>query len=132
VNTVRPSRFVVLAALLAAWFGSNVAGAPAARATVHPSDGDDPGPQLSTLKTVLIFGLIPVGAMLLIALVVSLPSLVRGPRYRPGRNWQGTPEWYGAPAAEVDAGPGHASGDAVTGKIVATGDSDGGGSSARW
>jgi hypothetical protein len=139
VNAVRPSRFVVLVALLASWIGSNVCGAAPALATAHRSDGDNPGPEISPLKAVLLFAGIPLGALALIALVVSLPSLMRGPRYRPGRGWQGTPEWYGAPTLEVDSGSGHRNiawdasyGDEGTGQIVSTGEPERGGSSARW
>jgi hypothetical protein len=92
---------------------------------------------------------------------VSLPSIARGPRYRPGLGWEGTPEWYGAPGAEVESGAGGYGsagtsavgsgsshrGEALTGTIVPTaetgetgeagksseaGEPDDGGSSARW
>jgi hypothetical protein len=101
-----------------------------------------------------LFGVIPIGAGLVIALVVSLPSLARGPRYRPGLGWEGTPEWYGGPQddeqaqdddqAQLVGGHGaaqagrHRRSEALTGRIVATGDSSDsvdfadGGSSARW
>jgi hypothetical protein len=136
----------VLGVLVTACLTSTVLVAPAALA-LHREDGDDPGPQISTLKALLIFGVIPVGISLLIALLVSLPSLARGPRYRPGLGWDGTPEWYGGPgeAAEPEHGgyggtqvTGTKKREALTGTIVATGETGGageagdGGSSARW
>jgi hypothetical protein len=82
----------------------------------------------------------------LIALLVSLPSLAHGPRYRPGLGWEGTPEWYGGPEGQENAQAGgvgygapqvarHRRSEPLTGRIVATGDPGeyaDGGSSARW
>jgi hypothetical protein len=137
-------RIAALGLLVCSWLCSTLFTSPAALA-LHRVDGDDPGPQISKLKALLLFGVIPVGAGLLIALVVSLPSLARGPRYRPGLGWDGTPEWYGGPQdeeqAQLDAGHGaaqvgrHRRDEVLTGRIVATGDgveSSDGGSSARW
>lgn len=124
-------------------------------AALRRDDGDEPGEQLSTLENLLYFGVIPIGAFALIALLVSLPSIVKGPRYRPGLDWQGAPEWYGAPGAEASAESGgygtpavsvkkagakDADADgALTGRIVTAsepeaqaGSGDGGGTSARW
>jgi hypothetical protein len=137
-------RAAALALLVAAWLGSVVMVPPAALA-LHRVDGDDPGPQISRLHALFLFGVIPVSAGLLIALLVSLPSLARGPRYRPGLGWEGTPEWYGAPEGQLPAQVGsdgygvpqvarHRRSEALTGRIVATGDtgeSADGGSSAR-
>jgi hypothetical protein len=134
------------AVLAAALVWSTLTAAPAF--ALYRDDGDDPGKQISTLKAILVFGVIPIGLMALIALLVMLPSLAKGPRYRPGLDWQATPEWYGAPGAEAEVesgGYGHtpavaaapaAEQEAITGTIVApdaeveTG--EGGGSSARW
>jgi hypothetical protein len=139
-------RIAALGVLASAWLGSTVAASPAAFA-LHREDGDDPGPQISTLKALLIFGVVPVGISLLIALVVSLPSLAKGPRYRPGLGWEGTPEWYGGPEDAdtehhaVEGGYGgpelssRSSSEAVSGRIVATGETGeaaDGGSSAQW
>jgi hypothetical protein len=83
--------------------------------------------------------------MVLISLLVLLPSLAKGPRYRPGLDWQATPEWYGAPGDEpaVGAGDEHRSAvtagverEALSGTVLPsdaeTETGDGGGSSARW
>jgi hypothetical protein len=139
-------RIAALGVLVCSWFCSTVLTSPAALA-LNQFGGDDSGPSISIsrLKALLLFGVGPVGAGLLIALVVSLPSLARGPRYRPGLGWEGTPEWYGGPQddeqAQVGGGYGavqvgrHRRSEALTGRIVAVGDSvesTDGGSSARW
>jgi hypothetical protein len=112
---------------------------------LHRDDGDDPGKQISTLKAILVFGVIPLGASALIVLLVMLPSLAKGPRYRPGLGWQATPEWYGAPGTEPEvAGGGEhpaevsaaADQQEITGTLMPsdaeTQTPEGGGSSARW
>ncbi len=124
-----------------------------AAAELHRDDGDEPGSSMSTLKAVLIFGVVPVGIAVAIALLVSLPSIVKGPRYRPGAGWTGQPEWLGAPT--TDAAPalegrtGGAYGETdleraraadaaeLTGTIVRSGgeaepEPGDGGTSARW
>jgi hypothetical protein len=130
------------AVLAAALVWSTLTAAPAF--ALYRDDGDDPGKQISTLKAILVFGVIPIGLMALIALLVMLPSLAKGPRYRPGLDWQATPEWYGAPGSEVEAGEaGHAPAvtagterEALSGTVLPsdaeTQTGDGGGSSARW
>ena len=110
---------------------------------MHRDDGDDPGPQISKLKALLVYGVTPISIGIVIALLVMLPSLARGPRYRLGEEWRANPEWFGAPGAppEVESGYGHAAVEApaepaeLTGRIVATGaeeTGEDGGSSARW
>ncbi len=113
---------------------------------LNRDDGDDPGPGISNIKLLGIFVGIPVGLMALIWILVSIPSMVRGPRYRPGKEWQAGSEWYGAPgdevegrqgAPELEAGRSDTAHDtAVTGTLVepreGTSDSGGGGTSARW
>lgn len=65
---------------------------------VYRDDGDDPGPALSYLNTLLIFGVLPLAMFAIIALLVMLPSLAKGPRYRPGLSWWASPVWFGGPA----------------------------------
>jgi hypothetical protein len=134
------------AAVLAATLVWSTLTAAPALAALHRDDGDDPGKQISILKAILVFGVIPLGATAVIALLVMLPSLAKGPRYRPGLDWQATPEWYGAPGteSEVEAGDeGHASAvtaaverEALSGTVLPSDaeaeTGDGGGSSARW
>ena len=84
----------------------------------------DPGGRLTWVQTVLIYIGIPVAAFLVIGFLVYLPSIVRGPRYRPGRPWTAGSVWFGGPEEAV--GP-H---DEVTDLPATT--SEGGGASARW
>jgi hypothetical protein len=131
------------AVLASAFVWSALSAGPAF--ALHRDDGDDPGPQISTLKALLVYGVTPIGIGIIIALLVMLPSLARGPRYRLGEEWKANPEWFGAPGAEVEAGGyghGHVAVEAkpeqseLTGTIVATGSDEStvkdGGSSARW
>src|SRR4051795_10381756 len=66
-------------------------------AATHPDDGSESGPGLSVLQTILIFVGIPAGLFVLIALLVTAPSIARGPRYRPGLGWWAAPVWFNGP-----------------------------------
>lgn len=83
-------------------------------------DGSQPGGGLSVVQTLLIFVGIPSLLFVVIALLVSAPSMARGPRYRPGLGWWAAPVWFNGPA-DADT--------AVRTAIATTG---GGGASARW
>lgn len=84
-------------------------------------DGDDPGPGLDPVQTLLIYVGIPAALFLVIALLVSAPSMVKGPRYRPGVGWWAAPVWFNGPD------------DAERAVRDAAGSSaQGGGASARW
>ena len=85
-----------------------------------PDDGTDSGPGLSVLETLLWFVVLPAGIFLAIAVLVSAPSMARGPRYRPGLGWWAAPVWF--------TGPDDA--DSAVRKAAAT--AGGGGASARW
>lgn len=106
-------------------------------------DGDEPGEGISKLKVLGIFVGIPIALFALIWILVSIPSMIRGPRYRPGKDWEATPEWYGAPGDDpaVEGGQpsaieGRAPDSALTGTVVDPSDGGvdpaGGGTSARW
>jgi hypothetical protein len=84
----------------------------------------DPGGGLTWVQTVLIYVGIPVGVALVITFLVFLPSMVRGPRYRPGRPWTAGSVWFGGPPDAATAL------EAVTTLPAAT--VQGGGASARW
>jgi hypothetical protein len=88
-------------------------------------DGDDPGRQLTALENLLLFVVAPLGLFLVIALLVLAPSIVRGPRYRPGLSWWAEPVWLGGPS-----GPGAGDVDSIIRAVEPT--RDGGGASARW
>lgn len=93
------------------------AGSPA---YAYYDDGQESGPGLTVLQTVLIFVGIPLALFVLIALLVSAPSMARGPRYRPGLGWWAAPVWFNGPE------------DADTAVRTATATTEGGGASARW
>lgn len=84
----------------------------------------DPGQKMSAIETAAIFVGIPVAAAAVIAFLVFLPSMVNGPRYRPGRPWTSTASWFGEPIGSETAAA------AITTLPPAT--LDGGGASARW
>lgn len=46
---------------------------------------------------ILIFVVVPVGVFTIITLLVVAPSLLRRPRYRPGRPWNHDPVWFAGP-----------------------------------
>jgi hypothetical protein len=66
----------------------------------YASEESNPsGAGLGTGLTLLIFLGIPLAVFGLIALLVYGPSLLRRPRYRPGRtDWSYPPVWVGGPA----------------------------------
>jgi hypothetical protein len=84
-----------------------------------------PGDRLTPLTTVALFVGIPLAAASLIAFLVFLPSIVSGPRYRPGRPWSATASWFGE-----SIGTGEALMPDITALPEAT--REGGGASARW
>ena len=87
----------------------------------RPDDGDDPGGGLTVLQTLGLFVGIPVALFVIIALLVSLPGMARGPRYRPGVGWWAAPIWFNGPDEAERA---------VRDTTAAT--TEGGGASARW
>jgi hypothetical protein len=83
-----------------------------------------PGHKMSGIETLAIFLGIPLAAATVIAFLVFLPSIVNGPRYRPGRQWSATTAWFGEPISS------EAAASAITTLPPAT--LQGGGASARW
>ena len=73
-------------------------------------DGEVHGKGLGAGETIAIFVLIPVGVFLVIAFFSALPSMLKRPRYRPGRPWKHDPLWFSGPddpdAALANARPG--------------------------
>ena len=81
----------------------------------------DPGGHMSWVQTLLVFVGIPVAAAAVITFLVFLPSMISGPRYRPGRPWTAGSAWFGGPSdGTATAAPGSAA------------TFEGGGASARW
>jgi hypothetical protein len=66
-------------------------------ASAHPEDGDDPGRGLDIGTTLLIYLGIPALVIGTVWLLVSAPSMARGPRYRPALSWWAAPKWFKAP-----------------------------------
>ena len=60
-------------------------------------DGEVHGKSLGALKTLAIYVLIPLGIFAVIAFFSALPSMLRRPRYRPGRPWKFDPMWFNGP-----------------------------------
>lgn len=93
--------------------------AVAARAS-DVDDGSEAGDGLSVIETLLYFVALPAALFVVIAVLVSAPSMARGPRYRPGLGWWAAPVWFNGPDDP----------DTAVRQAVAT--SAGGGASARW
>jgi hypothetical protein len=86
-----------------------------------------PGGKLSAIETVAIFLGIPLAAATTIAFLVFLPSIVNGPRYRPGRSWSATTSWFGEPIGSEAAARAISTEQPLPPATV-----QGGGASARW
>jgi hypothetical protein len=86
-----------------------------------------PGGKLSAIETVAIFAGIPLAAATVIAFLVFLPSIVSGPRYRPGRTWSATTSWFGEPIGSEAAARAISTEQPLPPATVL-----GGGASARW
>ncbi len=113
--SVAASATVVLLATLAA-------SAPAYAATyaANTDDGQQPGGGLSAVQTLVLFVGIPAALFVAIVVLVSAPTMARGPRYRPGLGWWAAPVWFNGPD------------DADTAVRTAAATAGGGGASARW
>ncbi|MEO7981250.1 MAG: hypothetical protein ABI807_10210 [Sporichthyaceae bacterium] len=120
--TARLQRTAVAAAATFVLLTSLAAGAPAYAATyaANLDDGQQTGGGLSVIQTLLIFVGIPAALFAGIVVLVSAPSMARGPRYRPGLGWWAAPVWFNGPD---DADSAVRTAEATTG---------GGGASARW
>lgn len=69
----------------------------AAPALAARDDGEVPGSSLSTGLVILYYVVIPLGVFAVIAFFSVLPSMLRRPRYRPGRPWNYDPLWFNGP-----------------------------------
>jgi hypothetical protein len=47
--------------------------------------------------TILLFVVLPLAVFLAIATLAALPSLLKRPRYRPGKPWEHDPLWFAGP-----------------------------------
>lgn len=94
--------------------------AGSALASRAPDDGSEAGDGLSVIETLLWFVALPGALFVVIALLVSAPSMARGPRYRPGLGWWAAPVWFNGPE------------NADLAVRTASATAGGGGASARW
>lgn len=82
----------------------------AAPALASNDDGEVHGPSLGTGLVIVYYVVIPLGAFAVISFFAVLPSLLRRPRYRPGRPWNFDPLWFNGPddpnSAVASARPG--------------------------
>ena len=60
-------------------------------------DGEVKGDSLGAGLVILYYVVIPVAIFLVIAFFSVLPSMLRRPRYRPGRAWNFDPLWFAGP-----------------------------------
>lgn len=58
---------------------------------------EPPGEGMPLVDVILVFVCIPLGLFLLITAFVVGPTLLRRPRYRPGRPWPHDPVWFAGP-----------------------------------
>jgi hypothetical protein len=82
-------------------------------------------PPVSAFDFLLVLLIIPVGLALVIALLASIPSMVRGEKYTPGRAWRNESEWFGGPKDGLEAAD-------KTETPAETSATERGGASARW
>jgi hypothetical protein len=108
-----------------------------------PYNWPEPAP-MSTLQAILVFGGIPLVAILVISMLVVAPSLAKGPRNQPGRDWDAEPVQFGAlpgrstePGRELETGPAVSNREQATGgprdrRGPADDDDTTGGASVTW
>ena len=70
------------------------------------------GSRVSVWETVLVFVVVPLGALALLAVPIFAAGASRSPRYRVGKPWDFEPVWY-VPRPDVDAPAGSAAGRAA-------------------
>lgn len=97
-----------------------VPSAAAASAAEKIDDGSATGAGLSVIETLFWFVGLPSALFVGIALLAAAPSMVRGPRYRPGLGWWSAPVWFNGPESPDTA------------LRTAEATPGGGGASARW
>jgi hypothetical protein len=101
-----------------------MATAPALAAPPESWEDNDPTSPLYVLSVML---LIPLGLILLIALLVYIPSMSKRESYQPGLAWRSEPEWFGGPRKGVEAVD-----QTHQPALSADGHDERGGASGRW
>jgi hypothetical protein len=101
----------------------------AAAASADPPASWEDNPSVSTLHVLMVLVGLPLALFVIITLLVYLPSMVRGERYKPGQAWRSEPEWFGGPRGGAEALQGGDHPQAVT---AGDHEDNRGGASARW
>lgn len=96
-----PFRRAARASVVALGLGLGLVATPALAAPPETWENTDSG---SVLFNVLVFVGVPIGAVLLITLMVYLPAMMRGESSQP--SFQESAEWFGGPRAGVEAATG--------------------------
>lgn len=81
---------------------------------------------VSAIAYLMVLLVIPLGLFLVITLLASVPQMVRGERYTPGRAWRNETEWFGGPKDGLEAV------DRNDPRAIESESADRGGASARW
>ncbi len=116
----------VLRRFLRALAVTPVVGVPLVTAPVFaaPPQSWPTEPHVGAFDFLLVLFIIPLGLALVIALLVSIPSMVRGEKYTPGNAWRNESEWFGGPKDGLEA--------ADKTDAAAAAETERGGASARW
>jgi hypothetical protein len=95
----------------------------AAPAFAAPPDTWPTGDEVGALDFLLVLFVIPLALALVISLLATVPTLIRGEKYTPGHSWRNQNEWFGGPKDGLEAAD-----------KESTTESSGerGGASARW
>ena len=101
-------------------------------ASADPPVQWEDNPAVSPLYVLLVMVVIPLALFLLITLLVYLPSMSRGERYKPGQAWRSEPEWFGGPRRGIDALPEGGQPSAVGAGAPDEHGETRGGASGRW
>jgi hypothetical protein len=104
----------------------------ASAAFAEPPETWEDTPSVSGLHVIVLLVIIPVALFLLIWLLVYIPSMARGERYKPGQAWRSEPEWFGGPRRGVEALEGGEHQHAVGAGASEEHGETRGGASARW
>lgn len=92
---------------------------------VPPEAWPDSEP-VGALDFLLLLLVIPLGLVVLIWVLASVPSMARGQKYTPGLAWRNESEWFGGPTDGLEAA------DRTEPEAIEAAEADRGGASARW
>lgn len=98
----------------------------AAPALAVPPEGWEVAEPVSALQFLLLLVALPAALFIVISLLVLVPAMARGEKYKPGQAWRNENEWFGGPRGGVEAT------DEAAGELESGEESSRGGASARW